>query len=104
MQLGVFDKPTKLVKLRNPWGHKEWKGRASDYDIDFWNQISASDKQLLDYQDGNRKKEKDGIFFVTWEDFLKYFQLVDICKINDNAHYNFVPTEFVHLEPKLFEF
>lgn len=84
----------RLIKLRNPWGHKEWKGRASDYDLDFWNQISATDKQLLHYEDVTRKQDKDGIFFVVWEDFLKYFSLVDICKLNDNAHYNFVQTDF----------
>ena len=39
----------------------------------------------------HRKKEKDGVFFLTWEDFVTYFQLVDICKINDNANYNFNP-------------
>lgn len=100
----MYDKPARLIKLRNPWGHKEWKGRASDYDLDFWNQISATDKQLLDYEDISRKTEKDGIFFILWEDFLKYFQLVEICKLNDNAHYNFVPAEFQNLQPQLFEF
>jgi hypothetical protein len=24
---------------------------------------------------------------MSWEDFLDYFVLVDVCKINDNAHY-----------------
>lgn len=51
-----------------------------------------------------RKKDKDGIFFILWEDFLKYFQLVDICKLNDNAHYNFLEGDFEHLAPKTFEF
>lgn len=98
IQLGVYEMSSiRLIKLRNPWGHKEWKGRASDYDLDFWNQISATDKQMLDYEDASRKKERDGIFFITWEDFLRYFQLVDICKLNDNAHYNFTPTEFQNL-------
>jgi hypothetical protein len=79
-----------MIKLRNPWGRKEWKGRASDYDEEFWNSVSPADKQALDYEDLKRKTNTDGIFFVFWEDFLSYFQLVDICKINDNAHYNFV--------------
>ena len=92
IQLGVYDRPQKMIKLRNPWGHKEWKGRASDYDQAFWNSVSATDKQLLDYDDHSRQKDTDGIFFVIWEDFLNYFSLVDICKIFDNAHYNFVPT------------
>lgn len=80
--------------MRNPWGRKEWKGRASDYDTDFWNQISATDKHLLDYEDASRKTEKDGVFFILWEDFIKYFQLIDICKLNDNAHYNFLQSDF----------
>ena len=91
--------------MRNPWGHKEWKGRARHYDLDFWNQINPTDKQLLDYEDQSRKQDKDGVFFITWEDFLQYFQLVDICKLNDNAHYNFTPpTQFRSREAKLFEF
>lgn len=24
---------------------------------------------------------------MLWEDFVSYFAMVDICKINDNAHY-----------------
>lgn len=66
MQLGVYDKPFKLIKIRNPWGRKEWKGRASDYDLDFWNQVSAADKHQLDYEDNSRTKDKDGVFFILW--------------------------------------
>jgi hypothetical protein len=29
--------------------------------------------------------------------------MVDICKINDNGHYNFVPAPFQNDHPKLFE-
>lgn len=93
-----------MIKLRNPWGHKEWKGPGSDFDEDFWNTVSASDKQKLDYTDDKRKTNVDGVFFVFWEDFIKYFQLVDICKINDNANYNFIPATFQHLKPNVIEF
>jgi hypothetical protein len=29
---------------------------------------------------------KDGTFFVLWEDLVNLFDMVDICKINDNAN------------------
>jgi len=58
---------------------------------------------MLDYNDDKRKTNTDGVFFILWDDFIKYYQLVDICKINDNASYNFNPVTFDHLAPKLFE-
>lgn len=82
MQLSVYDKPRKLLKIRNPWGQLEWKGGASDRDKKFWNSISASEKKRLGFDDKN-----DGIFFMFWEEFPEYFQLVDICKIDDHANY-----------------
>ena len=29
----------------------------------------------------------DGVFFMLWDDFLDYFIVVDICRMNDNAQY-----------------
>ena len=62
MQLSVYSKPRKLLKIRNPWGELEWKGGASDRDKKFWNSISASEKRQLGYEDKN-----DGLFFMFWE-------------------------------------
>jgi len=71
-----------LLKIRNPWGDFEWQGRASDKDTKFWNSISPNEKKRIGYGDSD-----DGIFFMLWEDFLDYFQLVNICKVNDRANY-----------------
>jgi hypothetical protein len=49
------------VKVRNPWGEKEWMGAASDSDTKFWKGVSANDKKRLNYNTVN-----DGIFFMIW--------------------------------------
>ena len=71
-----------MIKIRNPWGEKEWKGGASDRDKGFWNSLSNLDKKRLGYVN-----KDDGIFFIFWEEFLYYFHLVDIAKIDDRANY-----------------
>lgn len=80
--LALYDSPHRMLKLRNPWGQKEWSGRASDNDNQFWSTVSPADKQKMGYTSKN-----DGIFFMLWDDFVNYFDMVDICKINDNANF-----------------
>ncbi len=36
--------------------------------------------------------KNDGVFFILWEDFVNFFFMVDICKINDNASFTNVQT------------
>jgi hypothetical protein len=71
-----------LLKVRNPWGEQEWLGGGSDKDKAFWNKVTSIDKKRLGYNQSN-----DGIFFMFWEDFLDYFIIVNICKIDDKANY-----------------
>jgi len=85
IQLDVFCQPYKLLKLRNPWGAIEWRGRAGNGDRQFWDQIDSRYKDDISYD-----KEQGGTFFILWEDFVKYFRMIDICQINDNANYLFV--------------
>ena len=34
----------KILKLRDPWGHKEWRGKGNSEDKYFWNSIPPSDE------------------------------------------------------------
>ena len=69
--------------MRNPWGEMEWTGGASDSDRNFWNKLSKTDRMRLDHT----STADDGVFFMFWEEFLEYFQLVDLCKIDERANY-----------------
>lgn len=47
---------------------------------------------------------EDGIFFMLWDDFSKYFIVLDICKIDDNAHYYYLTDYFQRNKPNLYHF
>jgi calpain-15 len=70
----------RLVKLRNPWGKGEWKGKWSDEDPRWTNKLK---KKL-----GFSENPNDGIFFMEWEDFLENFSDVQICYYHDDFKYN----------------
>eukprot|EP00945_MAST-04E_sp_MAST-4E-sp1_P004352 g4352.t1 len=64
----------RLLCLRNPWGKFEWKGDWSDHSPLWDKEIKV---RLLLRPD--RKNDDDGIFWMSFEDFLKYFDGVDVC-------------------------
>ena len=85
------NKDYKLVKLRNPWGEKEFNGDWSDKSSKWNDEL----KKRLDF-DGVKD---DGIFYMSYDDFLEYYSSIEIvkikkdygiiasCKINkENAH------------------
>ena len=51
----------KLIRIRNPWGHDEWKGDYSDNSY-LW---TPSLKKECGWKDDN-----DGIFFMPFTDYL----------------------------------
>lgn len=68
----------RLLKLRNPWGKKEWQGKWSDGSAE-WN---AKFFELLNHKFGN-----DGIFWISYEDMLKKYQHFDRTRIfNESWH------------------
>lgn len=72
----------RLVKLRNPWGSFEWKGEFNDHS-DKWN-IIPNLKNIV----GCEAKD-DGIFFMEFKDFLKYFPYTFVCKYENGFVYNY---------------
>ena len=66
----------KLLKLRNPWGEKEFNGDWSDKSTK-WNDDL---KKLF----GFTEVEDDGIFYMSYEDFTYYFRSFEILKFKDD--------------------
>lgn len=64
-------KKLRLVKIRNPWGQKEWNGDWSDKSEKWTPQL----KEAVGFE-----AKEDGIFFISFEDYIKFFYITTICK------------------------
>jgi len=87
----------KILKLRNPWGQGEWKGEWSDNSSKWTPQLKTS----LGFSKGD-----DGIFFMNFKDWQKYFYDYQVCYYNDNFKYscqkfNSSPSEPTHISFRL---
>ena len=72
----------RLLLLKNPWANKGWKGRFSPLDS-VWDDDSLSKE--VGYDAKRAQKKDDGVFYIAWEDVLKYFQ---------NVHFSWNPFLF----------
>mmetsp|Transcript_19063 Transcript_19063/g.50114 ORF Transcript_19063/g.50114 Transcript_19063/m.50114 type:complete len:422 (+) Transcript_19063:515-1780(+) len=70
----------KLIKLRNPWGTFEWDGDWSDKS-DMWSKHKMV-KQSVGFMAGGTKDVDDGSFWMAWDDFVKYFDCLDVCVLS----------------------
>jgi hypothetical protein len=85
--IGVYERENlRLVKLRNPWGQFEWKGDFSDKSSK-WQQYPGLKEEV------QFKNHDDGIFYMTFEDFLQYYPYTFICKYENGYFYNFKKVE-----------
>jgi len=66
----------KLVRLRNPWGNFEWKGAFSDKDKANW---TPEMMKLCKITTAELENDEDGLFFMTFDDFLAHFTRVSVC-------------------------
>lgn len=76
----------KLVKLRNPWGNKEWKGKMSDNDEEFWTKDRLKGLSYTIIKD-------DGVFFIEYNQFLEFFSNVSLCSFHSNLNIKYLKFE-----------
>jgi calpain-15 len=66
----------RLLKIRNPWGHFEWKGDWSD-NSSKWTSETMQEVGYVANAD-------DGTFWMSFEDFQRYFESCTICHVHDS--------------------
>jgi hypothetical protein len=69
----------RLLQLRNPWGMKEWKGDFSDGDS-IWDDYPEVKTELV----GKDGFSNDGVFWMSWIDFICEFNQVFVCESRDH--------------------
>jgi len=75
-----------LVRLRNPWGEKEWNGAFSDRSRE-WNSISEKERDKLGLVTSD-----DGEFWMPWEDFVTQFTDLSINHLINTSLFSFSKT------------
>ncbi|KAM8945405.1 calpain-8-like [Pelodytes ibericus] len=70
-----------LIRVRNPWGYKEWNGAWSD-DAPEWDEIDPKVKAALNV------KCDDGEFWMSFPDFVKMYDRTEVCNVNLSSALN----------------
>ncbi len=77
----VKNKKIRLLRLRNPWGYKEWSGRWSDGSKE-WNDET---RQIFNHHKIQNKNEDDGEFYMEFYDYTRFFILTEVCQVSKNV-------------------
>ena len=72
----------RLVKLKNPYRDEEFTGDWSD-DSDLWTDEIKEQCEFNKKDDeyGDEEENQDGIFYMSFNDFIEYFADIDIAKV-----------------------
>lgn len=72
----------RLLRIRNPWGKMEWKGKWSDSSDEISNAISILEKQYIAKLEDEEKFDpfdEDGSFIMCYSDWRDIFNNMFIC-------------------------
>lgn len=73
-----------ILRFRNPWGNNiEWNGQWSDADP-LWNMFDEQTRQRLSI-----RRENDGEFWMSFEDFYKEFDVLEVCHLSPDTYDEF---------------
>ncbi|XP_067889208.1 calpain-5a isoform X1 [Heterodontus francisci] len=86
--LFAFFKAEKLfmIRMRNPWGQKEWNGAWSDNSPE-WQKVSKSERETM----GVTVRD-DGEFWMSFDDFCANFTDLVVCRIINTSIFSFHKT------------
>ena len=77
-------KRSRLLRIRNPWGRKEWNGKWSDDSVETKQNKEKIEQKLNEkYKATNEKinlSQEDGTFLMCFSDFRQIFNKLYICK------------------------
>ena len=65
----------RLLNIRNPWGQFEWNGKWSDKSEEWDQKMIDAINPVLD--------DKDGSFWMCFEDFVQLFDGVNVCRVKN---------------------
>ncbi|XP_062861179.1 calpain-5a [Trichomycterus rosablanca] len=69
-----------MIRMRNPWGEREWNGAWSDSSEE-WQRVSKGERENLGVT-----VQDDGEFWMTFEDFSKYFTDLILCRLINTSY------------------
>lgn len=77
-----------MVELRNPWGKGEWTSKWSDNDSS-WDYVPQEEKDRI----GFKPNGDDGLFWMSYDDFITEFRALTVAEIDDEASYVYKSTK-----------
>lgn len=69
-----------MIRMRNPWGEKEWNGPWSDSSEE-WKKVSKSEREKIGVT-----VQDDGEFWMTFDDFLANYTDLILCRLINTSY------------------
>ncbi|XP_067102567.1 calpain-5-like [Osmerus mordax] len=75
-----------MIRMRNPWGQREWNGPWSDSSEE-WQKVSPSVREQI-----GMTVQDDGEFWMTFDDFCEHYTDLILCRLINTSYLSFHKT------------